>query len=122
VLFIGSTIGNFEPSEASAVCAISGNLWTPGDALLMGIDLVKDARVYCMRLQGPQLVTERVTTKRFFFCRRINRKLVRRTLDVRLFKSIALWKRADSSIGKCIWRAAFEQTVKRARPEQELPL
>ncbi|HZP04290.1 MAG TPA: L-histidine N(alpha)-methyltransferase [Terracidiphilus sp.] len=42
VLYIGSSIGNFEPDEAARLLRkIHGQL-APGDGLLLGIDLVKD--------------------------------------------------------------------------------
>ena len=44
LVFLGSTIGNFNPQEMSGFLdRISANL-SPGDHLLLGIDLVKDIR------------------------------------------------------------------------------
>lgn len=45
VLFIGSTIGNFEPDEARDFLKnVAGSL-QPGDALLLGFDMVKDVQI-----------------------------------------------------------------------------
>jgi dimethylhistidine N-methyltransferase len=43
--FPGSTIGNFEPPEATAVLRNAAALLGPGALLIIGVDLVKDARV-----------------------------------------------------------------------------
>jgi dimethylhistidine N-methyltransferase len=42
VLYIGSSIGNFEPHEAAAVLRNVRSALAPGDSILLGIDLVKD--------------------------------------------------------------------------------
>lgn len=41
-LFLGGTIGNFEPDQADAFLAEIVVLMAPGDALLLGLDRVKD--------------------------------------------------------------------------------
>jgi L-histidine Nalpha-methyltransferase len=41
--FLGSTIGNLEPEARAAFLAQVGGALRPGDAFLLGIDLVKDA-------------------------------------------------------------------------------
>lgn len=45
VAFLGGTIGNLLPAERSAFLASVRALLAPGDALLLGTDLVKDERV-----------------------------------------------------------------------------
>jgi L-histidine Nalpha-methyltransferase len=45
VLFIGSTIGNFEPQEAREFLQHVRDSLRRGDVLLLGFDLVKDAQV-----------------------------------------------------------------------------
>jgi len=42
VLYIGSSIGNFEPGEALRLLETVRAALRPGDALLLGVDLVKD--------------------------------------------------------------------------------
>ena len=44
VLFLGSSIGNFEPAEADDFLRALRALLRPGDALLLGTDLVKETR------------------------------------------------------------------------------
>jgi dimethylhistidine N-methyltransferase len=41
VLFLGSTIGNFEPAAAIEFLTALGSIMQPGDGLLLGTDLVK---------------------------------------------------------------------------------
>ncbi|MEU9052301.1 L-histidine N(alpha)-methyltransferase [Streptomyces sp. NPDC048384] len=45
VAFLGGTIGNLLPAERAAFLASARSLLSPGDALLLGTDLVKDERV-----------------------------------------------------------------------------
>ena len=45
VLFIGSTIGNLEPPDRLALLTGIGKLLSPGDFLLLGMDMVKDSAV-----------------------------------------------------------------------------
>ncbi len=42
VLFLGSSIGNFEPDEQAALLRTAHDALQPGDAFLLGTDLVKD--------------------------------------------------------------------------------
>ena len=42
VLYIGSSIGNFEPHEAAALLKNVRAALAPGDSILLGVDLVKD--------------------------------------------------------------------------------
>ena len=42
VLYIGSSIGNFEPGEAAALLRNVRLALVPGDSILLGVDLVKD--------------------------------------------------------------------------------
>ena len=42
VLYIGSSIGNFEPGEALMLLERVRAALEPGDCLLLGVDLVKD--------------------------------------------------------------------------------
>jgi L-histidine N-alpha-methyltransferase len=45
VLFLGSSIGNYEPDEAAALLRGIANALHPGDALVLGTDLKKDRAV-----------------------------------------------------------------------------
>lgn len=44
-IFLGGTIGNFEPAQADAFLTELVSLMAPGDALLIGLDRVKDVAV-----------------------------------------------------------------------------
>jgi dimethylhistidine N-methyltransferase len=44
--FPGSTIGNFEPHEACAFLRHAGRMLGRGAALIIGVDLVKDAKIF----------------------------------------------------------------------------
>ncbi len=45
VLFLGSSLGNFEPDEQAGLLAKAYQSLQPGDAFLLGTDLIKDADV-----------------------------------------------------------------------------
>jgi L-histidine N-alpha-methyltransferase len=45
VMFLGSSIGNFEPEEQLALLQTAHDALSPGDAFLLGTDLVKDAAI-----------------------------------------------------------------------------
>ena len=51
VLYIGSSIGNFEPADASKLLRRLRASLTPGDSLLLGVDLVKDENYSAGRLR-----------------------------------------------------------------------
>lgn len=57
VLFIGSTIGNFGPDERAAFLAKLRRLLLPGDALLLGCDLVKPLETMLLAYDDPAGVT-----------------------------------------------------------------
>ena len=44
-VFLGGTLGNFEPEAAAAMLDEIGALMNPGDALLLGLDRVKDPAI-----------------------------------------------------------------------------
>jgi L-histidine Nalpha-methyltransferase len=57
VLFLGSTIGNFEPDEAADFLASVRQCLAPGDALLLGTDLVKPLEQVLPAYDDPAGVT-----------------------------------------------------------------
>jgi len=92
VLFLGSNIGNFEP-RASAVLLdrISASL-APGDALLIGADLVKPERDLLMAYDDPIGVSSAFNLNVLL---RINRELGG-NFDLRAFRHHAVWNAACS--------------------------
>lgn len=57
VLFLGSNIGNFDPPDAARLLAVVRRRLRPGDALLLGTDLVKPARELLAAYDDPLGVT-----------------------------------------------------------------
>ena len=72
VLFLGSTIGNFErPAAEEFLRQIRERLW-PGDAILLGTDLEKDVRTMLRAYDDPAGVTRAFNLN---LLARINREL-----------------------------------------------
>ena len=57
VLYIGSSIGNFEPEEAAQILRGVRAALTPGDALLLGVDLVKSPDILLAAYDDEEGVT-----------------------------------------------------------------
>jgi len=57
VAFLGSTLGNLEPAERVALLSSIRQALAPGDALLLGVDLKKPARVLVPAYDDPLGVT-----------------------------------------------------------------
>ncbi len=72
VLYIGSSIGNFEPDEAGDLLANIRRSLSPGDALLLGTDMIKDESVLNAAYNDAQGVTARFNLN---ILARINREL-----------------------------------------------
>ena len=87
VLYLGSSIGNFEPMQAGAVLHSVRNSMRPGDALLLGTDLVKSEKVLIPAYDDAQGVTARFNKN---ILARINRELGG-DFDLEAFKHVAVW-------------------------------
>jgi dimethylhistidine N-methyltransferase len=70
--FPGSTIGNFEPHEATAFLRHAGALLGPGARLIVGVDLVKDPEILVRAYNDAAGVTAEFNLN---LLRRINREL-----------------------------------------------
>ncbi|HEU4415248.1 MAG TPA: L-histidine N(alpha)-methyltransferase [Candidatus Angelobacter sp.] len=106
VLFIGSTIGNFEPDEAEQFLKnVHGSLQT-GDALLIGFDLSKDPDILHAAYNDAQGVTAAFNKNMLV---RINRELGG-SFDVDSFEHVAFWNRRKSRIEMHL-ESVYEQTV-----------
>jgi dimethylhistidine N-methyltransferase len=71
-LFPGSTIGNFEPHEACAFLRHAGRMLGRGAALIIGVDLVKDANILNAAYDDEAGVTAKFNLN---LLARINREL-----------------------------------------------
>lgn len=92
VLYIGSSIGNFEPMDAAAVLARLRRSLATGDALLVGTDMVKDSSVLVPAYDDAQGVTARFNLN---LLARINRELGG-NFNLELFRHVALWNASES--------------------------
>jgi L-histidine Nalpha-methyltransferase len=94
VLYIGSSIGNFEPQQAANILwSIHGSL-NPGDALLLGTDLVKRSSILRAAYNDKQGVTAAFNLN---MLARINRELGG-DFNLRRFRHEAIWNPIASRI------------------------
>jgi dimethylhistidine N-methyltransferase len=98
VLYIGSSIGNYEPREAGELLAnIRGSL-SPGDALLLGIDMAPSASKPEATLLAAYNDAQGVTARfNLNILTRINRELGA-DFDLSAFRHRATWNPAHSRI------------------------
>ena len=94
VLFLGSTIGNFEPPEMDKFLRQVESALQPGDAFLLGFDLVKSAAVLEAAYNDAAGVTERFTLNLF---ERMNRELDT-AIPGEAVKHVAFWNAARDQI------------------------
>ncbi len=87
VLYIGSSIGNFEPLQAAALLAKIRRSLSPGDALLLGTDMAKDPLTLVVAYDDAQGVT---TSFNKNVLARINRELGGH-FDLESFRHLAVW-------------------------------
>jgi dimethylhistidine N-methyltransferase len=92
VLFIGSTIGNFEPEKATGFLNRVRRSLRSGDALLIGFDMVKEARILREAYNDAAGVTARFNKN---LLARINRELGA-DFDIDEFQHVAFWNRRMS--------------------------
>lgn len=87
VLYIGSSIGNFEPSEALQILKNVRSALKPGDSMLLGVDLVKDVATLLTAYDDRAGVTAAFNRN---ILARLNRELGA-NFDVEAFAHRALW-------------------------------
>jgi L-histidine Nalpha-methyltransferase len=94
VLYIGSSIGNFEPEDASRLLHTVRRSLSHGDALLLGTDMVKDADVLRRAYNDSQGVTADFNLN---LLARINRELGGQ-FDIETFRHVAEWNARELRI------------------------
>jgi dimethylhistidine N-methyltransferase len=107
VLYLGSSIGNFEPEEAAGLLTRMRSHMAVGDSLLLGTDLVKDLSILLPAYDDVQGVTARFNKN---ILARINRELGG-NFDLDLFRHVALWNPERSRIEMHL-ESTLDQTVK----------
>jgi dimethylhistidine N-methyltransferase len=104
-LFLGSNIGNFDPPGADAFLLNIRAALTPGDALLVGADLVKPERELLLAYDDPLGVTAAFNRNLLL---RINRELGA-DFDVSAFRHRAVWDGGESRVEMHLVAAARQR-------------
>ncbi|MBO4253240.1 L-histidine N(alpha)-methyltransferase [Streptomyces griseorubiginosus] len=107
IAFLGGTIGNLLPVERAAFFAAIRSLLSPGDALLLGTDLVKDEKVLVRAYDDAAGVTAAFNKNVLTV---VNREL-HADFDPGAFDHVALWDRENEWIEMRL-RSRTTQTVK----------
>ena len=92
VLYIGSSIGNFEPNEAARLLRRVRAGLEIGDSMLLGVDLVKDEATLVAAYDDARGVTAAFNKNVLV---RLNRELDA-DFDVEAFEHRAVWNQAKS--------------------------
>ncbi len=92
VLWIGSSIGNYEPPDSIALLRDVRSALAPGDALLLGTDLRKSPELLVPAYDDAAGVTARFNLN---LLARLNRELGA-DFDLSRFKHVALWNERAS--------------------------
>jgi len=94
VLFLGSNIGNFDPPGADEFLRTIRRALGPGDALLIGADLVKAERDLVLAYDDPLGVTAAFNRNLLV---RVNRELDA-DFDIDAFTHSAIWNPSESRV------------------------
>ncbi|MGV0715027.1 L-histidine N(alpha)-methyltransferase [Mycolicibacterium sp. XJ662] len=94
IAFLGSTIGNLTPQPRARFLAALAQTMRPGDSLLLGTDLVKDARRLVRAYDDSAGVTARFNRNVLAV---INRELGA-DFDLDAFEHVAMWNVAEERI------------------------
>ncbi len=92
VLYIGSSIGNFEPDASIRLLRRIRQTLRSGDALLLGADLAKSSKILLPAYDDSQGVTAAFNKN---ILARLNREL-EADFDLDAFRHVALWNRRCS--------------------------
>lgn len=121
VLYIGSSIGNFDPPEAMLLLHRVRAGLQPGDGLLLGVDLRKDAQTLLAAYDDVAGVTADFNLN---LLTRLNREL-RADFYLESFEHRAIWNEDESRIemhlgsriAQKVWLAALDMEVEFAAGE-----
>src|SRR5271165_1252211 len=105
VLYIGSSIGNFEPDESVRVLRRIRRTLRMGDALLLGADFAKSPKILIPAYDDSQGVTAAFNKN---ILTRINREL-EANFDLDAFRHVALWNRHCSRMEMHLEGTAAQQ-------------
>lgn len=94
VMFMGSNIGNYEPTTAAELLGAIARMLKPGDGLLLGVDLKKDPRVLQLAYDDPTGVTAAFNKN---LLARINRELGG-TFDLHRFEHVARYNEKQGCV------------------------
>lgn len=94
VLYIGSSIGNLEQNDAIKLLKNVATHLSPGDHLLLGVDLVKDREVLLAAYNDSAGVTAAFNKN---VLARINRELDG-NFDIDAFRHIAIWNESAARV------------------------
>ncbi|MBV9342934.1 MAG: L-histidine N(alpha)-methyltransferase [Acidobacteria bacterium] len=92
VLYLGSSIGNFDLSDAIAMLRAVRRQLLPGDCLLLGTDMVKSPAILLPAYDDARGITAEFNRN---VLRRINREFGA-NFDLDSFRHLALWNKAGS--------------------------
>ena len=109
-LFLGSNIGNFTYEEARGLMTAWRKSLNPGDAVLLGTDLKKDARILIDAYDDPTLVTAAFNLN---LLARLNRELDA-DFDLRKFRHRALYNETEGRVEMHL-ESSTRQTVRLAK-------
>jgi dimethylhistidine N-methyltransferase len=110
VAFLGSTLGNFDGPERRAFCRMLASALSPGDVLLLGVDLVKDPDTLLRAYDDSQGVTAEFDKNLLHI---LNRELGA-DFDPDAFAHVAVWDSERERIEMRL-RSGTDQTVKLPR-------
>jgi dimethylhistidine N-methyltransferase len=117
VLFLGSNIGNFAPPVARDLLAQIRRVLRPGDALVLGTDLVKPERELLLAYDDPLKITAAFNRN---LLRRINDELGG-NFDLEGFRHRAAWNAAERRVEVYLVSAKAQRVaIPGARIELEL--
>jgi len=117
VIFLGGTIGNFKPAEASAFLAELGSQMKTGDYFLMGTDLIKDAA----RLEAAYNDAAGVTAEFNRNALRVLNDLLDGDFDPEAFEHVAFFNEPDHQIEMWL-RSTRDQSVRLPKLDLEFTL